>query len=86
MFLVTSFLIIGQEKIKCSRISVSAKETNIVCTDYVTLFFFYMPSVRLNTVVAECNKTQFDCFTFPGNLLPLPGLNTREAMTLLVRP
>lgn len=63
------------------------KETNIICMDNITtiLFNFHMPSARLNKLGAECNKTQFECFTFSENVLPLPRLNTWDAMISLIK-
>lgn len=63
------------------------KETNIIYMDNITtiLFNFRMPSARPNKLGAECNKTQFDCFPFSENVLPLPRLNTWDAMTSLIK-
>ena len=64
------------------------KETNIIYMDNMTtiLFNFRMPSASPNKLGAECNKTQFDCFSFSENVLPLPRLNTWDAtMTSLIK-
>ena len=63
------------------------KETNIICMDNITtiLFNFHMPSARLNKLDSECNKTQFDCSPFSENVLPLPSLNTWDAMISLIK-